>query len=203
MSDAPVNVLIIFYSRTGVTEALAKAIAEGAESEGATVTLRRAREVVSREVMASAPGWVENAERLNALYDAPTPADVEAADAVIFGTPTRFGIVSSELKTFMDSLGGLWFQGKMNGKVGSAFASASTTHGGNEGTILSLYAPLAHFGMIIVPPGYADPAMFAGGSPYGANAVSGQEATPPNDAALAAARFQGKRVAQVAKKLKG
>ena len=115
--------MIPFYSRNGSTEALAKAIAEGAQSEGAEVILRRAREVVSREVMAHAPGWAENADRMNAQYQAPTEADAEAADAIIFGTPTRFGNVSSELKAYVDSLGGLWFQGKLVGKAGSAFTS--------------------------------------------------------------------------------
>jgi NAD(P)H dehydrogenase (quinone) len=101
-----VKVLIAFYSRNGSTEALAKAIAEGAQAEGAEVTLRRAREVVSAEIMQKAEGWLENAERMNALYEAPTSADAEGSDAIIFGTPTRFGNVSSELKAYIDSLGG-------------------------------------------------------------------------------------------------
>ena len=200
MSD--LNILIAFYSRTGVTEGLAKAIGQGAEGEGATVRLRRAREVVGPEVMAKAPGWQEGADRLNALYEAPTEADAEWADAIIFGTPTRFGNSSAELKNYIDSLGGLWFQGKLNGKAGSAFTSTSTTHGGNETTILSLYAPMAHLGLIIVPTGYADAALFAAGSPYGASSVSGQNATPPTIADLAVATFQGRRVASVARALK-
>src|SRR4051794_8325703 len=96
-----VKVLIAFYSRNGSTEALAKAIAEGAQAEGAEVRLRRAREFVSSEVMALAPGWVESAERLNALYEAPTAADADWADAIIFGTPTRFGSVTAELKAYI------------------------------------------------------------------------------------------------------
>ncbi len=106
---ADVKILIAFYSRGGSTEALAKTIAEGAQAEGAEVTLRRAREVVSREVMAHAEGWTENADRMNAEYEAPTPADAEAADGIIFGCPTRFGSIASELKAYIDSLGGLWF----------------------------------------------------------------------------------------------
>lgn len=200
MSD--IKILVAFYSRNGATETLAKAIAEGAKAEGATVTLRRAREIVSREVMAHAPGWVESADKMNALYQAPTEADAEGADAIIFGTPTRFGNVSSELKAYIDSLGGLWFQGKLNGKAGGAFTSTSSAHGGNETTITSLYTPMAHLGMILVPLGYADPAMFKSGTPYGASSVSGQNNAPPTDDDLEVARFQGKRIAQVAKALK-
>ena len=197
-----IKVLIAFYSRTGATEALANAIAEGARAEGATVTLRRAREIVSRDIMAHAPGWEESADAMNAKYEAPTEADAVAADAIVFGTPTRFGNVSSELKAYIDSLGGLWFQGKLNGKAGGAFTSTSTIHGGNETTITSLYTPLVHLGMIIVPLGYADPVLFRAGTPYGASSVSGQNNAPPTADDLEVARFQGKRIAQVAKALK-
>ncbi len=196
------KILIAFYSRNGSTEALAKAIAEGAQAEGAEVVLRRAREIVSRDVMAHAPGWAESADRMNALYKAPTEADAEGADAIIFGTPTRFGNISSELKAYVDSLGGLWFQGKLNGKAGGAFSSTSSAHGGNESTIISMYNFMAHLGLIIVPLGYADPAMFAAGTPYGATSISGQNATPPNDKDLEVARYQGRRIAQVARALK-
>jgi NAD(P)H dehydrogenase (quinone) len=197
-----VNVLIAFYSRTGVTEALALAIAQGARDAGADVHLRRAREIVGPEIMAKAPGWAENAARMNVAYPAPNEADAEWADAIIFGTPTRFGAVSSELKAYIDSLGGLWFSGRLNGKAGSVFASTSTLHGGNESTLLSLYNPMAHLGFIIVPLGYADAAMFKAGTPYGATAVSFNTAAPPTDADLDVARFQGRRVAQVTAALK-
>ncbi|MGI4790347.1 MAG: NAD(P)H:quinone oxidoreductase [Janthinobacterium lividum] len=199
---ADVKILIAFYSRGGSTEALAKAIAEGAKAEGAEVILRRAREVVSRDVMAHAPGWIEGADRMNAEYEAPTEADAESADAIIFGTPTRFGNVSSELKAYIDSLGGLWFQGKLNGKAGSAFVSTQSLHGGNESTSISIYNPLAHLGMIIVPLGYADAALFKAGTPYGASTVTGQNNAPPTADDIEVATFQGKRVAQVAKALK-
>ena len=200
MSD--VKILIPFYSRNGSTEALAKAIAEGARAEGAEVTLRRAREIVSREIMAHAPGWIENADRMNAEYQAPTEADAEAADGIIFGTPTRFGNVSSELKAYVDSLGGLWFQGKLVGKAGSAFSSTGSQHGGNETTPLTTYNFMAHLGMIIVPLGYGDPIMFQAGTPYGATSISGQAGAPPTENDLQVARYQGRRVAQVAKALK-
>jgi NAD(P)H dehydrogenase (quinone) len=196
------NILIAFYSRSGVTEALAKAIAEGAKAEGAEVRLRRAREVVSADVMALAPGWAESAQAMNARYDAPTADDALWADAIVFGTPTRFGNAASELKAYIDGLGGLWAQGKLNGKAGSVFTSSSTTHGGNESTSISLYNPMAHLGLIIVPLGYADPSLFKAGTPYGASSVSANTAAPPNEDDLAVARFQGKRVTQVARALK-
>ncbi|MBV9076111.1 MAG: NAD(P)H:quinone oxidoreductase [Methylobacteriaceae bacterium] len=195
------KVLIAFYSRTGVTEQLASAIAEGARAEGAEVRLRRAREFVPAEVMAKAQGWKEQADAMNARYEAPTEADAEWADAIVFGGPTRFGAISAELKAYIDSLGGLWFQGKLNGKVGSAFGSSSTPHGGNESTLISLYNPMAHLGLIIVPLGYADPAMFKAGTPYGASSVSMNQAAPPSADDLEVARFQGRRIATVARAL--
>ena len=197
-----IKVLIAFYSRNGSTEALAKAVGEGATAEGAEVRLRRAREFVGADVMAQAPGWQDNAARMNAAYEAPDADDADWADAIVFGTPTRFGNAAAELKAFIDSLGGLWFQGKLNGKVGSAFVSTQSAHGGNESTVLSLYNPMAHLGLIIVPTGYGDPVMFKAGTPYGASAVSGASALPTDDE-LAVARYQGKRVALVAKALRG
>lgn len=196
------KIFIPFYSRSGTIEGLARAVAEGAESEGAEVRLRRVRELVDWDVMSSVPGWKESAEAMNARHPAPTPEDAVWADAVIFGTPTRFGNVSSELKAYIDSLGGLWAKGALVGKAGSVFAGSAQQHGGNESTVISLWNPLAHLGFIIVPTGYADPVMFAGaGSPYGASVISGHPPAGPSEAELAVARFQGKRVAQVAKKL--
>ena len=191
---ASANVLVVFYSRDGSTEKMANLVAEGAKAEGAEVRLRRARDIVGPDIMAKVPKWVENSARMSAQYPAPTEADVEWADAVIFGTPTRFGNAAAELKAFIDSLGGLWFQGKLNGKVGSAFVSTASPHGGNESTIISLYNPLAHLGFIIVPTGYAEPAAFKAGTPYGASHVAGQNASPPSDDEAAVARHQGKRV---------
>lgn len=199
---APPKVLIAFYSRTGVTEALANAIAAGAREVGAEVRLRRVREFVAVEVMDLSPGWREAAVAMNGIYEAPTEADAEWADALVFGSPSRFGTPAAELKAFIDSLGGLWFQGALNGKAASAFASSSTAHGGNETTILSLYAPFAHLGMIVVPTGYADPILFEAGTPYGSSSVSENIAKPPTPADLAVARFQGRRVAEVAAALR-
>ncbi len=198
-----INLLIAFYSRTGSTETLARSIAEGATGSGATVRLRRAREVVDAQLMKSVPGWFESARRMNDAYDAPTEADAEWADGIILGTPTRFGSVSAELKAYIDSLGGLWFRGRLNGKAGSVFTSSSTPHGGNESTLISMYQPLAHLGLIIVPLGYADATLFRAGTPYGASSVSGQSGTPPTLDDLEVARFQGRRVCAVAAALKG
>ncbi len=195
------KVLIVFYSRNSSTEMLAKAVAEGALDAGAEVRMRRVREVVGPEVMRQAPGWLENATEMNAKYEAPTEADAEWADAIVFGTPTRFGSISAELKAYIDGLGGLWFAGKLNGKVGSVFGSTSSRHGGNEATLLATYAPMAHLGLIIVPLGYADAAMFKAGTPYGATHVSQRDAVKPDDDHLAVARFQGLRVTTVARAL--
>ncbi|WP_354684328.1 NAD(P)H:quinone oxidoreductase [Cupriavidus necator] len=197
------KILIAFYSRNRSTERLAKAVAEGAMELGAEVRLRRAREVVGPEVMRQAPGWLENAAAMNARYEAPTEADAEWADAIVFGTPTRFGSISTELKAYIDGLGGLWFKGKLNGKVGSVFGSTSSRHGGNESTLLSIYTPMAHLGLIIVPLGYADAVMFKAGTPYGATHVSNLDADKPDEDHLAVARFQGRRVTTVARALHG
>lgn len=196
------NILVVFYSRDGSTERLAEAVSEGARDITSNIRMRRVRELVDTETMAAVPGWREAAERMNAVYPAPTPSDVEWADAIIFGSPTRFGLMASELKAFLDSLGALWMQGKLVGKVGSAFTSTSSTHGGNEMNSFTMFAPMAHFGMLIVPPGYADPVMFKAGTPYGASSVSdGAAKRLPNEDELASARFQGRHVASVAQKL--
>ncbi len=197
------NVLIAFYSRNGSTEALAKAIAEGAEAGGAEVRLRRARELVGADVIGSVPGWKDSMDRQNALYAAPTPEDAEWADAIVFGSPTRFGIVSSELKAYIDSLGGLWFGGKLFNKAGAAFGATASAHGGAESTLLGLFAAMSHLGLVIVPNGYGDPITFQGGTPYGSHtAVDGQYVKTPADADLAVAKYQGARVAKVAAVLK-
>jgi len=197
------NVLIAFYSRNGATETLAKALAEGALAEGAEVRLRRARDIVGPEVMAQVPGWAESAARMDALYQAPTAEEIDWADAIVFGSPTRYGAVAAELKAYIDSLGGAWFQGKFNGKAGSAFSATMTHHGGAESTTLSLYPIMAHLGLIIVPTGYADPVMFGAGTPYGAHAaVDGKQISTPPDSDLEVARYRGRRVARVAGALK-
>lgn len=195
------NVLIAFYSRNGSTEALARAFADGAAAAGAETRLRRARDIVAPEIIAGVPGWKENAARMDATYEAPTAADVEWADAIVFGTPTRFGNVAAELKAFIDSLGGLWAKGKLVNKAGAVIVSTQTTHGGNETTALTLYAPMAHLGLVIVPAGYVDPVLFAAGTPYGASTVSGN-GQPPSEQEVAAAKVHGGRVARIAAAIK-
>jgi NAD(P)H dehydrogenase (quinone) len=203
MPDPKTNILVVFYSRDGSVEALAKAIGEGAREAGAEVRLRRVADIVSPEVMSRVPGWEERSKKMLAEYGAPTPADAEWADGIIFGTPTRFGNASAELKAFIDSLGGLWFQGKLNGKAAGAFTSTGGPHGGNESTVISLYNPMAHLGFIIVPNGYTHGKILQGhGTPYGASSTSGQNGAPPTADELEVARHQGARVTSVAAALK-
>jgi NAD(P)H dehydrogenase (quinone) len=203
MPDHKADILVVFYSRDGSVESLAKAVSEGASQAGAEVRLRRVPDIVSQDVMAKVPGWEERSKRMLADYGAPTLADVEWADGIIFGTPTRFGNVSAELKAFIDSLGGLWFQGKLNGKAAAAFTSTGGPHGGNETTLVSLYIPMAHLGFIIVPIGYTHERLLQGhGTPYGSSSVSGQNSAPPTNEDLEVARHQGARVTQVAAALK-
>ncbi len=194
----PVKLLIAFYSRSGSTEGLAKAAAAAAEEVGAEVRMRRAREVVSAEVMDKAKDWRQEADRMNALYPAPQTDDMSWADAILFGTPCYFGSMATELKAFLDQLGPQWKKGVLAGKVGGAFASVSWPHGGSEVVTLSLYAPMAHLGMIIVPTGYTDEAMLEAGSPYGASTVVGAENRPPREEDLAAIRHQARRMIKIA-----
>lgn len=195
----PVRILVVFYSRGGSVEGLAKALAEGAEGGGAEVRLRRARELVSAEVMALAPGWAEAAERMNAAYDAPTLDDMRWADGVALGAPTRFGGAASELRAFLEGLGALWVRGELKDKPAGVFTASSAPHGGLEATALGLYPTLAHLGMIIVPTGYGIPTLHRAGTPYGAGTVSrGAAREPPTEDDLEVARYQGQRLAAAA-----
>ncbi|MEO7713390.1 MAG: NAD(P)H:quinone oxidoreductase [Gemmatimonadaceae bacterium] len=191
------KVLILFYSRTGNTAALADAIGEGAKSvRFAEVDIRRIDDLAPASVRDSIPDWKSGHEALAAKYQ--TFTDVNALseyDAIILGSPTRYGIMSAELKNVLDQTGPLWQKGALVNKVGAAFTSVATQHGGHETTLWSIMTPMANLGMILVPPGYSDAVMFAGGSPYGATATTGGGA--PGAADLAAARHQGKRVAEV------
>lgn len=197
------KVLIAFYSRGGAIEQLALAIAEGAASVGAETRLRRARELVAEDVMARAPGWRDNAKRMNEAYAAPALDDALWADALVFGAPTRFGAGSSELRAYIETLGMLWVNGKLNNKAGSAFTSASAPHGGVETTILGMWPTLAHLNLVIVPTGYGHPAVSRAGTPYGAASLSyAAEQRKPTEADLEVARYQGERVARVAQVLR-
>lgn len=195
-----VNVLIAFYSRYGNVRVLAEAIAQGAQQvPGVDVRLRRVPDLAPESIINGDIRWRAARDEMARLYPEPTNEDLEWCDALILGSPTRFGAPAAEIKLFIDKTGPLWMKGGLVDKVASAFTSTGTLHGGNEATILSMLIPLMHHGMILVPPGYADPAMFAAGTPYGASSVSGGDADQgPTESDLAAARFAGKRVAEKA-----
>lgn len=191
------KVLVLFYSRTGNTAALADAIVEGARSVQYTeVDVRRIDDLAPLSVIEGVPGWKEHRERLAAKYRTLESVDrLVSYDALLLGSPTRYGIMSAELKNVLDQTDPQWAQGLFIDKVGSAFTSVQTAHGGHETTLWSIMTPMANLGLILVPPGYSDPVMFKGGSPYGATATTG--GAPPGSGDLAAARHQGKRVATV------
>lgn len=193
-----VNVLIAFYSRYGNTRALAEGIAEGArEVQGANVRLRRAADLAPDDVIARDKRWASARAEMNELYPEPTNDDLEWADVIFWGTPTRYGNPSAEIKLVIDRTAPLWAAGKLVDKVFSVFVSTGTVHGGNESTILAMLHPIMHFGGIIVTPGYADPIMFQAGTPYGASSVSGPNSDAlPTEADITVARFTGKRVTE-------
>ena len=200
------KLLVVFYSTYGHIYRMAQAVAEGArEVAGANVVLRRVSETLPPDVLA-AMGAVE-AQKAFADIPIATVAELAEADAIIFGTPTRFGNMAAQMRQFLDATGGLWAQGKLVGKVGSVFASSATQHGGQESTILSFHTTLLHHGMVIVGLPYAFAGQtrldeITGGSPYGASTIAGGKGERmPSENELAAARFQGRHVAQIAKKL--
>lgn len=191
------KVAIIYYSQTGTTHDLAKAVEEGARDAGAETRLLKVKETAPDEVWMGNENWRKHREDTSDVREA-TNADLEWADAVIFGTPTRYGLPSAQLKNFMDQTGGLWAKGALVNKIGSSFTSTATAHGGQEATILAMNTAFYHWGMIIVSPGYVDPIQFQSGNPYGVSFTSNNGQLDPDETALAAARFQGKRVAEVA-----
>ena len=193
------KVLVVFYSRTGNIAALADAEAEGAVSAGAEVRLARVDDLAPESVINANEAWRTSRQEQKLKYQEAQISDLEWADAVIFGSPTRYGNMAAEMKLYIDKTAGLWMAGKLLNKPASAFTSTASMHGGNETTLLSFYMPMSHLGMIIVPPGYSDPIMFQAGTPYGASAVVGGDASiRPNPLDLQAARHQGHRVATVA-----
>ena len=195
------KIAVIYYSSTGNTHQLAAAVAEGAQEAGADVRLRRVPELAPEEAIDSNPLWRAHVDATAGEVPEATPADLEWADGYAFGTPTRFGTPTAQIKQFIDTLGGLWFTGKLANKA-AAFTSAQNVHGGNESTILTLFNVFSHFGAVIVPPGYTDPIVFeAGGNPYGVSNASGGKSATVSDAELAAARYQGRRLAEVSAKL--
>jgi len=192
------HVAVIYYSATGNVHGLAKAVAEGAEQTGADVRLRHVEELASELEISQNQYWGRHRSQMENEPVA-TLDDLEWADGVAFGTPTRFGNVAAQLKQFIDQAGKLWQDGKLANKVGTAFTSSQTTHGGQESTILALNNTLYHWGMLILPLGYTVQEVFAaGGNPYGTSFVSEHIVTGPDDHALALARYQGRRLASYA-----
>ncbi|KUL55288.1 NAD(P)H dehydrogenase [Streptomyces sp. NRRL F-4489] len=195
-----VNVAVIYYSSTGTIAELARLIADAAEHAGADVRLRRVAELAPQAAIDANPAWAANAAATADILEA-APDDMLWADAVVLGTPTRFGNVTSQLKQFLDTLGGLWQQGRLADKVYSGFTASGTRHGGQESTLLALYHTVHHFGGILIAPGYTDPVKYTDGNPYGTSHVGGPE-TPVDADARAAARVQAERVVKFTKAIK-
>jgi NAD(P)H dehydrogenase (quinone) len=191
------NIAVIYYSATGNVHALADAVAGGAAATGAEVRLRQVEEIASELLISQNQHWGRHRAAVRDQPDA-TLEDLEWADGIAFGTPTRFGNVAAQLKQFIDQAGELWQQGRLADKVATSFTSSQTTHGGQESTILALNNTFYHWGMVIVPLGYTVNEVFAsGGNPYGASYTSGDRLPGrPTDEALAVARAQGARLAR-------
>jgi NAD(P)H dehydrogenase (quinone) len=187
------KVAVIYYSATGNVHALAEAVTRGAVEAGAQVRLRRVAELAPAEAIDSNPAWRAHVEATADIQVA-TNDDLRWADGVVFGGPTRFGNISAQLKQFLDRTGPLWAAGELADKVATGFTSAGNPHGGNEATLLALYHTLYHWGAIVVAPGFTDQSITrAGGNPYGTSHASADG--PPGTKVLAAARYQGRRLA--------
>jgi NAD(P)H dehydrogenase (quinone) len=197
------RVLVLYYSSYGHVETMAYAEAEGARVAGADVVVKRVPELVPIEVATKA-GFKREQPAPIATVD-----ELAGYDAIVFGSPTRFGSITSQMRNFLDQAGGLWAQGKLIGKVGSAFTSTATQHGGQETTILTFIPTMLHFGMLVVGLPYSFQGQMGldeilGGSPYGAATISGADGSrKPSVIELDAARFQGRLVATVAARLSG
>ncbi|WP_027410508.1 NAD(P)H:quinone oxidoreductase [Anoxybacteroides tepidamans] len=198
---ANVNLAIIYYSSTGTNYKLAKWAEEAAKEVGADVKVLKVPELAPQEAIKSNPAWKAHVE---ATKDVPTVTlnDLEWADAIIFSMPTRFGNIPSQMKQFLDTTGGLWFQGKLANKVVSAMTSAQNAHGGQEQTVLQLYTTMYHWGAIVAATGYTDPAIFAGGgNPYGTSVTVDQNGNMMENVE-AAVKHQARRTVQVAEWVK-
>ena len=191
------NIAVIYYSSTGNAYTIAQAIEAGARSIGADVRLRKVRELAPDEAIASNKGWEQHRVATQHVAEA-TLADLEWADGFAFGTPTRFGAMSAQLKQFLDTSGPLWMKGLLAAKAATAFVGASYAHGGQETTLMTIYNMMYHWGAIIVPPSYTDPSIGkAGGNPYGTSYTDPRGGELPPEV-LAAARYQGVRLARYA-----
>lgn len=197
------KVLVLYYSSYGHIEKLAEAVAEGARSAGAQVDIKRVPETVPLEVAKAAHFKLDQTASIAAI------ADLESYDAIVVGTGTRFGRMSSQMAAFLDQAGGLWMRGALHGKVGGAFSSSATQHGGQETTLFSIITNLLHFGMTIVGLPYSHQGQMSvdeivGGAPYGATTVAGGDGSrQPTQIDLAGARHQGELIAKTAAKLFG
>jgi len=196
------KILVLYYSSYGHIETMAQAVAEGARKvPGTEVTTKRVPELVPEEIAR------KSGMKLDQAAPVATPSELADYDAIVFGTPTRFGNMASQMRNFLDQTGGLWAKGALIGKLGSAFASTATQHGGQETTLTSFHTTLLHLGMIVVglPYSFAGQTTLdeiAGGSPYGATTIAGGDGSrKPSEIELAGARFQGEHVARLASKL--
>ena len=195
------KVLVLYYSSWGHIEQMAYAAAEGAREAGAEVVVKRVPELVPTEIAQAAHYKTDQKAPIATVEELPE------YDAIIIGTPTRYGTMTAQMKNFLDQTGGLWAQGKLIGKVGSVFTSTATQHGGQEATILTTLPVLLHHGMVVVGLPYSFQGQMGvdqirGGSPYGASTVAGGDGSrEPTEIDLDGARFQGKHVAQIAAKL--
>ncbi|MDP3893870.1 NAD(P)H:quinone oxidoreductase [Nocardioides sp.] len=172
------NLAIIYYSSTGTVDSMARRCAAAGEKHGADVRLRQVEELAPPEAIESNERWQEHAEE-TADEPTATPDDIVWADAVLLGSPTRYGNVASQLKQYLDTLGPQWQQGQLADKAYAGFTSTMTAHGGQESTLLALYNTIYHFGGVIVPPGYTDQIKFNDGNPYGASHVTGADNDEP------------------------
>jgi NAD(P)H dehydrogenase (quinone) len=189
------RILVVYYSSTGNTAALAESLAEGAKETGAEVRVRTVPETVPAAAIATNPrwqAWVDSGPH----HDLATLDDLGWADGLAVGSPTRFGGPAAQLKSYLDSTGGLWAKGKLADKVATSFTTASTSHGGLESTLLAINNVFYHWGAIVVPLGYTDPHLMESGNPYGGSFVSRKSAAP-DELALGALRVQGRRLATI------
>lgn len=189
------HILVVYYSATGNTAALAAALASGAAEAGAEIRVRTVPETVPPEAIAHNPrwqAWVDSGPH----HDLATLDDLEWAEGLAVGSPTRFGGPAAQLKSYLDSTGGLWAQGKLADKVATSFTTASTLHGGLESTVLAINNVFYHWGAIVLPLGYTDPHLHQSGNPYGGSFVSRKSASP-DELALGALRLQGRRLATI------
>lgn len=197
------KVLVLYYSTYGHIETMAGAVADGARAAGAHVDIKRVPETAPPEVAKAAHFKLDQAAPVAAVND------LTEYDAIIIGAPTRFGRMPSQMAAFLDQAGGLWAKGALNGKVGGAFTSTATQHGGNETTLFSIITNLLHFGLIVVGLPYSFQGQMTldevtGGAPYGATTIAGSTGQrQPSNNELDGARYQGKLIAETAKKLFG